>query len=146
MNVEQLLQREIDCARKLVHTLDQEYASLMQRDVDRLEAIVSQKRDIVTELESLGQQRDALLTVTTTADPTIPFNGDKRLSNLWDELKSLAQQCQDKNRVIGGIVEIGYRQSKQALDILHGVTANSELYDRSGRTTKPGASHPIIKA
>lgn len=150
MNIEHLLQSEIASAHRLMHTLDQEYAALAQRDVDLLDTIVPEKRNIVAELEALGRQRDALLAQlnpsTTTAESANPFSDDTRLSDLWDELKSVAQQCQDKNRINGSIVEIGYRQSRQALDILHGVSSSSELYDKSGRTTKPGASHPIIRA
>lgn len=154
--IEQLLQQEIACARTLVHLLEQEYAALAQRDIGRLDTIIPEKRNAIADLESLGQRRETLLaqrhsstsdaaTYTGDGENKNPFSGDSRQSDLWDELRSLAQQCQEKNQVNGRIVEIGYRQSRVALDVLHGVAPCSELYDSSGRTTQSASKKPIVQ-
>jgi flagellar biosynthesis protein FlgN len=150
LNLTQLLKQEVGCARRLVISLDQEYTALTQRDVPMLDTIVPTKRNLIAELELLGQQRERLL--TQRSGPAIseksenPFSDNALQAELWEELKSVAQQCQDKNRINGSIVEIGYRQSMQALDILRGVSADSMLYDKSGRTTKYAKLNPIIQA
>lgn len=155
--IAELLRQEIACARELVHSLDQEYAALVQRDVTLLDTIVPEKRKAVAALESLGRRRETLLagqdppaktagTPSNNGEDGNPFNGEAHLTGLWNELRSLAQQCRDKNRINGSIVEVGYRQSRQALDILHGVTASSELYDRTGRTTQAARKNPLVQA
>jgi flagellar biosynthesis/type III secretory pathway chaperone len=69
-----------------------------------------------------------------------PHHGDAQLSQLWNELKAVALQCRQKNLINGRIAEVGFQQSRQALDILHGVSTGSGLYDKSGRASPSARS------
>jgi len=149
----QLLQAEIACARKLVLALDQEYAALTRRDTAAISSMTQHKREIIAELESMGRTRDALMAPpgSMLAAPVAgaggePYHDDPRLSGLWNELKSVALQCKEKNLINGRIVEVGFQQSRQALDILHGVNSETGLYDKSGRASASARTSTQVQA
>lgn len=49
------------------------------------------------------------------------FNADEQLTGLWNALVVIAEKSRDKNRINGSIVEVVSKQSRHALDILHGI-------------------------
>lgn len=127
-----MLQEEIRHTQSLFEFLEIESEALVARDTPALEKVTADKLEHIHLLESMGQQRVALL-ADTDGDPLIE---NKQLSMLWQELLLLAEKCQNKNRINGGIIEVGFRQSQQALDILQGSSSKPELYDNSGQATK----------
>jgi len=144
--VKQVLQSEVDCAHSLLQSLNQEYEALAEHHTATLEDVVRNKQDKIQQLESATREREKILAsadgVTVFDDKEknkhYQFNGDKQLMGLWDELVDVAEKCRLKNRVNGSIVEVVSRQSRHALDILHGIvpdaSSNSEVYDQSGQT------------
>jgi len=154
-----LLQREINQVQHLMHELEQEYAALAEQHTASLEDIVRKKQETIRELERIGQQRDTLLaSMNTTTEEQLKLalhgsstpSADKQLSVLWNELVLLAEKCQEMNRINGSIVELVSRQSRHALEILHGIspklTARPELYDQSGYKTISAETHSLTKA
>jgi flagellar biosynthesis/type III secretory pathway chaperone len=143
----QLLQAEIACASKMVLALDQEYTVLTRRDSAAISALAQHKQEIIAQLESLGRTREALTATSGSSPATLgiaagadPYHGDAQLFQLWNELKTVALQCRQKNLINGRIAEVGFQQSRQALDILHGVSTGSGLYDKSGRASPSARS------
>ena len=144
--VKQVLQSEVDCAHLLLQSLNQEYEALAEHHTATLEDVVRNKQDKIQQLESATREREKLLStsdgVTVFNDEErnkhYQFNGDKQLIDLWNELVDVAEKCRLKNRVNGSIVEVVSRQSRHALDILHGIvpgaSSHSEIYDQSGHT------------
>lgn len=147
-----LLQREIECAGNLLESLEREYLALAQHQTTALEEVIADKQGKIRQLESIGQQRETLLaSINMTADiwqnkAGSGFDGDTQLSAFWQQLMSLATKCQAKNRINGSIVEVGYQQSRYALDILQGIPFSPELYDDSGQTTKSNKTHSLARA
>lgn len=137
-----MLLEEIRQTQKLHEMLEQESEALVARDIASLKKITSNKLEQIHLLESTGQQRDAMLASIKGE----PLTDNKQLSPHWRELLSLATKCQEKNRINGGIIEVGFRQSQQALDILQGTSSKPELYDNSGQTTKSKNSGSIAQA
>ena len=151
-----LLQREVNQVQNLMHALEQEYTALTGEDTRLLEEIVQKKQQTIQELEQTGRQRDALLAAngSTAAEQlesaSRQATGSRELDALWNELSLLAEKCQEMNRVNGSIVELASRQSRHALDILHGISpagaSSAELYDQTGYKTFSAKSHSLTKA
>ena len=151
-----LLQREVNQVQNLMHSLEQEYAALAEQHTDNLEEVVTRKHETIRELEIIGQQRENLLAAmgsTTTEQlklAAVRPAANRQLSQLWNDLVLLAEKCQEMNRINGSIVELVSRQSRHALEILHGISPDAaskpELYDRSGYKTIPAKSHSLTKA
>ena len=152
----QILQREVECTRNLMQSLKIENEALSEHQTEALEDIIQDKQESIKQLELIGHQRMTLIESITTQSAAndsyfergdYPLNGnDTQLVGLWKELMVLADQCQKQNRINGSIVELGYKQSNYALDILRGTTAKPELYDNTGQTTKTSPSNPITQA
>lgn len=151
-----LLQREVDHVKRLMHSLELEYTALAEPHTTALEEVVRSKQETIHELELIGRQREALLVSNNAATDGQSGNMDdlitsnRQLSALWEELVTLAEQCQEKNRINGSIVELVSRQSRHALDILHGISpklsSTPELYDQSGNKTQFAETHSLTKA
>ena len=137
-----LLQNEIRHTQGLCESLEVESEALIARDMPALEQASADKLVHIRELGSLGQTREALL-ATIEGDP---LNESTQLTPLWQDLLSLAAKCQEMNRINGSIIETGFRQSQQALDILQGTSGKPELYDNSGQTTRSATSSTRVQA
>ncbi len=149
--IKKILQTEVECAHLLLKALDLEYEALAEHHTATLEEIVQEKQEKIQQLEIISQQREELFasfgitfdksnvdTDKSEQNACAAFNGNGQLTSLWNELVNIAEQCRDKNRVNGRIVELVSRQSRHALDILRGIapatSASSELYDNAGQT------------
>ena len=152
----QLLQQEVECTRNLMQSLEIENEALSEHQTSALEEIIRDKQESIRQLEIIGHKRMTLIKSFSAQraanDPlfdrsTAPIdNDDSQLVGLWKELMLLAEQCQKQNRINGSIVELGYKQSTYALDILRGTQSKSDLYDNTGQTTKSSPSKPITRA
>lgn len=154
--VKQVLQSEVDCAYLLLQSLNQEYEALAEHHTTTLEDVVRNKQETIKRLEIATRQREKLLARTegvTVFDEHennkhYQFNGNKQLIDLWNELVDVAEKCRQKNRVNGSIVEVVSRQSRHALDILHGIvpdaSSNSEVYNQSGQTQGLASKRSLV--
>lgn len=155
--IKQLFQQEVDCANKLLQSLDSEYSALAEYHTSALEEVVREKQNIILQLELISRQREELLapmeginiSKSTEKNQSYQFNDDAQLSLLWNELISVAEKCREKNRINGSIVELVSKQSRHALDILHGILPNassaSELYDNAGQTTRAANKRSLVQ-
>jgi flagella synthesis protein FlgN len=143
--VKQILQAEVECVHLLLKSLEMEYEALAEHNSVALEEVVRDKQEKIQQLEVVSGQREKLLasfdgvnTDESQQNRRYQFNDDEQLAVLWNELVNVAEQCCEKNRVNGSIVELVSRQSRHALDILRGIapdaSAASELYDNAGQT------------
>ncbi len=155
--IQQVLQREIECARKLMQSMDLEYQALAEQHADALENVVRDKQERIQQLELMSRQREKLLvsingeavTNDSKHSKKDQFGGNKLLTGLWNELVEIAEKCREKNRVNGSIVELVSIQSRHALDILYGIlpdtSSMSELYDNTGQATKSANKRSLVQ-
>ncbi len=155
--IKQVFQREIECAQMLLQSLDLEYEALAEHHVATLEDVVHDKQERILQLELVSRQREDLLSsfdgvkVISHGEKSqkYQFNADQQLTGLWHTLVDIAERCRDKNRINGSIVEVVSRQSRHALDILHGIlpesSTSSELYDNAGKTTKSVNKRSLVQ-
>ncbi|VAW53080.1 hypothetical protein MNBD_GAMMA06-1945 [hydrothermal vent metagenome] len=179
LEIKQIFQKEIECAGMLFQSLIQEYEALAKHHADALEEVVRVKQERINQLELISGQREKLLASFKDENSKIKgdsqesddqtnndqksndqksndqasnyyqFGDNKELTALWDELVNVAEKCRDKNRVNGSIVKQVSRQSRHALDILHGIlpggTAITELYDNTGQATKLANKRSLVQ-
>lgn len=155
--IQQVFQREIECARMLLQSLDLEYSALAEHHTAALEDVVRDKQEKIKQLELISRQREKLLAsyngvsliTKDEHNQSYQFKNDAQLTGLWNELLNIAEICREKNRINGSIVELVSRQSRHALDILHGILQDSstasELYDNAGQTTKSANKRSIVQ-
>ena len=147
--IKQILQTEVECVRLLLKSLELEYEALAEHNSATLEEVVRDKQERILQLEVISRRREDLLVSFDSASDNVntdenlqnkhyQFNDNRQLTELWNELVDVAEQCREKNRLNGSIVELVSRQSRHALDILRGIApdalAVSELYDNAGHT------------
>jgi len=137
-----LLAGEINYTGALLETLNREIEILVARDVSALESFTAEKVELINQLKSIAEQRETLLAELDGE----PLETDDQAAALWQDLLSLAAHCREKNHINGSIIEMGYRQSQQALDILQGASRKPELYDHAGQTTRSGKSSTLARA
>lgn len=155
--IQLVIKEEIECAHKLIQSLNLEYEALAGHHAAVLEDVVRDKQETIQQLELISRQREKLLTafdgVTVNKDSEnntdYQFHGNRQLTDLWNELIDAAEKCRDKNRVNGSIVELVSKQSRHALDILQGILPDaspvSELYDNAGQTTKSANKRSLVQ-
>ena len=149
--IKQILQTEVECVHLLLKSLELEYEALAEHHSATLEEAVRDKQEKILQLEVVSKQREKLLASFDNANADgdagagenqqnkhYQFKDNNQLTELWNQLVNLAEECREKNRVNGSIVETVSRQSRHALDILRGIapdaSADSELYDNAGQT------------
>lgn len=148
--------KEIESAELLLHSLEQEYIALTQKHTEALEEIVRDKQEKIQHLESYSTYREKLLSqfqgVTVNSNESnkfYDFIADEQLTSLWNKLVELAENCRDKNRINGSIVDVFSKQSRQALEILHGIlpesSSVSEIYNNAGQTIKSSDKRSLMQ-
>jgi flagellar biosynthesis/type III secretory pathway chaperone len=147
--IRQAFQNEIECAQMLLQTLDLEYAALTDNHTAALEEVVQEKQEKIQQLESISIYREKLLTEFQHADISNQFPDDEQLTSLQNKLVDIAETCREKNRINGSIVEVISKQSRHALDILHGILPESspisELYNNTGQTIKSSNKRSLVQ-
>lgn len=138
-----ILQQEVSVLKRLTLSLELEQAAIVEDDIVTLGNVVQTKLSEVNELERLGQYREQLVKpllnqAGDTDEKDVIFRNDPQLSPLWDEFIDLADQCQQKNRINGSVIETVSRHSRHALAVLHGVSPFDAMvcgtYDNSGHS------------
>lgn len=154
--IKQILRSEVECINLLLQSLDLEYDALAKQHADALEDVVRNKQLRIQNLESISHQREKLLasfdsvTVNSEAgeNKRYQFNGNTQLAGLWNEVVNAAEKCREKNRVNGSIVELVSKQSRHALDILHGIVPDSntvsQTYDNEGQTKAYASKRSLV--
>lgn len=153
LKLELLLRDMYESMSELSLVLDAEHAALGAQEVEPLMQAAIDKERLSEKIEQLEQQRITLLAehglgndlaamkqlleLTSGAD-------ENALYKLWNMIAELAQECTEKNKLNGIIIETKRRQTTTALSVLHGYhTDNTELYDAEG-TTVPAKNNSTI--
>ena len=136
-----LIEGELELARSMHGLLEHEYEALTDGDPEAITAISKKKLEQLRWMEQhLEKVNLYLLDLGLTADTrgaeqAITWTGpDIKLQSKWDELRSMEIKLQRQNEINGGIITIGQRRVKQALDILSGKEGLTGTYSQEGET------------
>lgn len=137
----------------LESALDREMRALASRDLEALHRAVVAKHEVARSLEELTREQAALLR-GGGFEPDGPgmenclraWDTEGRLRPLWGRLQDSMERCRRHNQINGAAVQARQHEVQQALQILRGEDARTELYDPHGRTVASGPSRHISKA
>jgi len=151
----QYLHQEIDATEEMLQALQVEADALSQHRADRLDQAVQIKQEKTLLLAQAGKKREQLMEQLSgdekerqrlsgkpvTTPKRDPFKQDRVLHVLWGKLLTLAEQCQQQNRINGALVEHCYQQSRYALDILQGLAAGTSQHSTPNSRQSEGYNH-----
>lgn len=148
------LEDEIKYAEALLELLAGERDALATNNGDAIEQLALQKRTLAEQLEtSAGRRSSHLLEHTGIAavdmhdfiENNPSTENAPQLKALWEQLVDLLNQCRDKNRLNGSILDMSQRAIKQTIAVLQGHGHANELYGRAGKTVSTASGHSLTR-
>jgi flagella synthesis protein FlgN len=148
----QQLHDDIGIAQQLLDLIQAEFAALGERDLARLDQILSAKLPLLSQLDQHGRQRSQRLTgLQLTADLAglqqfaAQSSLGAELLARSDELGTLLEQCQSANLRNGRLIRANQSTVGSVLGILRGNETPS-LYDSRGSTARIAQQRPLSQA
>jgi flagella synthesis protein FlgN len=148
-----LLTQAVREACLLESALERESNALAERDVEALNQVVAEKQQLVQTLERVTREQSELLRKagfdTDAAGMSAclkSWDEEGLMVPVWQRLQTVMGRCKRLNQINGGVVETQRQQVDQAIHILRGEDARTELYGPSGHTLSSGPSRHISKA
>ena len=149
----ELFAAELLSTQELLRTLELEHDVLVRGNADELEAISVQKSEQMQQMQQQLASRDRFLErcgLPTGKPGTDRFisdmSPDAALAALWSELLAIVERLQQRNEVNGGMVALGQRHARQALDILTGQAAADLTYGPEGDQQQTTKSQSLARA
>lgn len=148
-----LLTAELQCANALEAVLKREHDILLSSVPEEITRISAEKQLLMRQLQQQLVQRDQFL-LQFSLPPGNPGTdkllkdqpAESRAAMLWKALRELAVALRDQNEINGGIVSLGQRHTKQALQILSGrKNDNDYTYGPEGTPRDEGLSNILAK-
>jgi flagellar biosynthesis/type III secretory pathway chaperone len=136
-----LIAGELEMAKGMLVLLESEHATLTEGNPDTIQSASHKKLEHMQLMEqNISSRNQFLLNLGLTADEqgieqAVAVAGqNSKLDSDWNELKDTAKKLQKQNEINGGIIALGQRQVKQALDILSGKENLTGTYSQQGET------------
>ncbi len=139
--ISSLIATELEMARAMLGLLKSEHEVLSTGDPESIRSASNQKLEHMHLMEQNISNRNRFLKELGLSQDeqgiekaVAMMEGDRTLISNWDELKATAKRLQKQNEINGGIIAIGQRRVKQALDILSGKENLTGTYSQEGQT------------
>jgi flagellar biosynthesis/type III secretory pathway chaperone len=140
-------------AESMLELLKNEHAALTAENPDSIKATSLEKLQHMQLMEQNIRQRNQFLQrLELTPDEqgieaaVVAAGESSQLNSNWNKLKEIAKQLQKQNEINGGIIAIGQRRIKQALDILSGKENLTGTYSQNGETEYSKSNNLHTKA
>ena len=137
---------------QLLELIDTEFQALSDRDLPRLQSILTEKLPLLTLLDQHGKTRSELLrSLNLSADRAglqaiaAQSNQGELLLERGDQLTSLLERCQTANLRNGRLIRSSQASAHSMLGILRGNETPS-LYDSRGSAARIGQQRPLSQA
>ncbi|WP_261842447.1 flagella synthesis protein FlgN [Aliamphritea ceti] len=150
-----LNQQGIVVISKLSGLLDQEFAALSERDVEKIQSTVQEKTDTLRELEANSKSRNELfaqLQITAnkqgldTFKSSLPSAQQAVFLKHWKPLEELLLEVNDKNQRNETVVNRNSRNLDRLMSIIRGQNQKNMLYDNIGGKGNYSAQQRLGKA
>lgn len=156
MHDEALLQQligDIDIARQLLELSEQEFQALSDRDLAKLEGILTNKQPLLALLGQHGTLRSQCLaergvTVDRAGLEQVAAQSPlgTQLLEHADALEHALAECRESNERSGRLIRANRAAVSSMLDILQGSSTTPDLYDNRGSTAKTTQQRPLSQA
>lgn len=139
--LQQLLESDRNQLDALAELLQAEKTCLEQRDLDQLNALVTQKQSVLASIENNDHIRRKLLQQAgVPADQTnlthlkrlLGKGGENEFTALLESIESRLQKCRELSEVNSVIVHRSRLNTQRALSILRGPATLADLYTSHG--------------
>ena len=148
----ELFTNNIGTAEQLLELIDTECQALSDRDLPRLQNILTEKLPLLTLLDQHGKERSQLLaSLNLSPDRTglqalaAQSNQGKLLLERGDQRNALLERCQAANLRNGRLIRSSQASTNSMLGILRGNETPS-LYDSRGSAARIGQQRPLSQA
>ena len=148
-----LINSELEMANTMLELLQHEHTALTSEDPERIKTVSRQKLEHMQLMEqNIGQRNLFLQRLGLSADEqgieeaVTAAGQNNQLNTNWNSLKETAKELQKQNEINGGIIAIGQRRVKQALDILSGKENLTGTYSQQGETEYSKSNNLHTKA
>ncbi|PJE43235.1 MAG: flagellar biosynthesis protein FlgN [Pseudomonas sp.] len=148
----ELFTNDIGTAEQLLELIDTEFQALSDRDLPRLQSILTEKLPLLTLLDQHGKIRSQLLSNLNLSTDRAGLqtlaaqsNQGELLLERGDQLNSLLERCQAANLRNGRLIRSSQASAHSMLGILRGNETPS-LYDSRGSAARIGQQRPLSQA
>ncbi|WP_447591982.1 flagella synthesis protein FlgN [Aquipseudomonas campi] len=149
----QLFTDDIGTAQQLLELIEAEHQALNERDLARLQDILTQKLPLLSLLDQHGTERADVLTAEQLSPDreglqilaSRSTEGSSLLARS-EELNELLAQCREANLRNGRIIRSNQASLSSVMSILRGGDATPGLYDSRGSAAKIGQQRPLSQA
>ena len=156
MQDEALLQQlngDIDIAQQLLELAEQEFQALSERDLAKLEGILSQTQPLLALLGQHGGLRSQWLSEQGLSSDRAGLQQlaaksalGTRILEQADSLETALSACRAANERNGRLIRANRAAVGSMLEILQGSNATPDLYDNRGGTAKTTQQRPLSQA
>jgi flagella synthesis protein FlgN len=137
----QQLHDDLGIAQQLLELIQAEFVALGERDLARLDQILSAKLPLISQLDQHGRQRSQIL---VSRQLTNDLQGLKLLATS-EQLSEQLEQCRVSNLRNGRIIRANQATVGSVLGILRG-SESPNLYDSCGSTARIAQQRPLSRA
>lgn len=148
----ELFINDIGTAEQLLELIDTEFQALSDRDLPRLQSILTDKLPLLTLLDQHGKERSQLLTSLNLSPDRSGLQAlaaqseqGSLLLERGDQLSALLERCQAANLRNGRLIRSSQASANSMLSILRGNETPS-LYDSRGSAARIGQQRPLSQA
>ncbi len=148
----ELFINDIGTAEQLLELIDTEFQALSDRDLPRLQSILTDKLPLLTLLDQHGKERSQLLTSLNLSPDRSGLQAlaaqseqGSLLLERGDKLSALLERCQAANLRNGRLIRSSQASANSMLSILRGNETPS-LYDSRGSAARIGQQRPLSRA
>lgn len=148
----ELLKTDLAKTDQLVQYLEAEKSAIQERDFDSYTSLLSKKKHLLIEIESIDRNRQALMV-------EMGFPGDKegfhnflnhvpsawktKFEDLWNALATTLNRCKDLNQINGKILLHAQIATDRLMQMIKGVSPNETVYRANGRKSQ-GANQRML--
>lgn len=131
----QIIETHISCAHELLEVLHRERAALVSGKPEQLEEVSISKLKSVHSFQVLSDKLTHYLNGERIETLFARIGGGKDLLQRWQDLMTLATECQQTNLANGALLDERQNQVRYAIKCLFGHEAKPGIYGRWGETT-----------
>lgn len=151
-DISEQINHDIHTCTTLLSLLKQEREALKSRNVDTLEALLTQKADALLSLDNSAKKRTQW---AQKANITPSNHGWKQLLSAlnkpdivvnWAQLKSLTLECKKSNEINGKLLSRNKKTLSRLLDVMRGKSENTTLYNAYGSSSANNSSIKVGEA
>lgn len=147
-----IVRTEIDLAQKLLTTIQNERAALIEQHTDTVNQLGLAKRELSRALDAAGSKRDRLLnewgfkTGSSGTAALLEQHPDRTLADAWQTLRATATLCKQENSLVGIAIGKHLMVANQAIQVLKsGAKPSEQLYAADGAKTARTAPQTLAK-